>query len=392
MTTETFVEQVKEVLEHLYDFPYLQSHQLAVSLGDVDSQPGETDGQRLRRKLIEVIESFNPGEEFFFRSPQARLYNLLHLHYVEGLTIQEASHELGISARQAYRDLRRGEQGVADILWQEVSKGSTVASDETPATALSSVEVEVALLKNSLTTIGLREIVETAFRAVERLAEREHVQIHITTPDTPLSVSTNAVIARQILVTALSHAIQHADDDHVMLEIQPTGDGMAITLNFQPDDEATIITDQKPFVMELCERLGWKLQSETPSQIVIAIRRQGPTILIIDDNEGLVTLLDRYLTGHTYQVISARQGWKGLELAQDIVPDAIILDIMMPEMDGWELLQRLKATPATADIPVIICSVFNDPELAFSLGASLFIPKPVSRNDILTALQTLEIA
>ncbi len=64
---------------------------------------------------------------------------------------------------------------------------------------------------------------------------------------------------------------------------------------------------------------------------------------------------------------------------------------MMPEMDGWELLQRLNTHPQTADIPVIICSVINDPDLAYSLGASLFLPKPVSRAGVLEALRQLGV-
>jgi CheY-like chemotaxis protein len=74
-----------------------------------------------------------------------------------------------------------------------------------------------------------------------------------------------------------------------------------------------------------------------------------------------------------------------------MLPDAIILDVMMPEMDGWEFLQRLRARPETALIPVVICSIFNDPELAYSLGASLYLPKPVSRDNVLKALRQLGV-
>jgi CheY-like chemotaxis protein len=61
--------------------------------------------------------------------------------------------------------------------------------------------------------------------------------------------------------------------------------------------------------------------------------------------------------------------------------------VMMPGMDGWEVLQRLRNHPDTQHIPVIICSVFNDPELAYALGASSFLSKPVRREDIIKALR-----
>jgi CheY-like chemotaxis protein len=150
-----------------------------------------------------------------------------------------------------------------------------------------------------------------------------------------------------------------------------------------------------PVGAELAGRLRWKVsQSERSGDthvVTLGIAVKGPAILVIDDNEGLIELLDRYLTGHAYRVIAAMSGKEGLQLAQEMIPDAIILDVMMPEMDGWEFLQRLRAYPPTAETPAIICSVINDPELAYSLGASLFLPKPVSRDDVLSALQQLGI-
>jgi CheY-like chemotaxis protein len=117
----------------------------------------------------------------------------------------------------------------------------------------------------------------------------------------------------------------------------------------------------------------------------------GPTVLVIDDNEGLVELLGRYLTGHNCRVTAATSGQEGLKLAQELLPDAIILDVMMPEMDGWEFLQRLRAQPQMGATPVIICSIFNDPELAYSLGASANLPKPVGRRDVLDVLRQLGV-
>src|SRR5215510_6183388 len=115
---ESFVEQVKQALEHLYDFAYLQQHPLARRYDGDSDLSVKTAGRQLRHELITAIESLKPTLDAHFRAPDARLYNILHLYYIENLTIQEASAELGLSDRQAYRDLRRGQESVAAVLWE----------------------------------------------------------------------------------------------------------------------------------------------------------------------------------------------------------------------------------------------------------------------------------
>ncbi len=111
-----FTDQVRNALERLYDFPYLQSQSLQLGLFG-DTRPGETGGQRLRRQLIEAIETLNPGRSVPFLSPLARQYNLLRMHYVDGVTVQKVAYQLGISVRQANRNLRQAEESVAAVLW-----------------------------------------------------------------------------------------------------------------------------------------------------------------------------------------------------------------------------------------------------------------------------------
>ena len=76
------------------------------------------------------------------------------------------------------------------------------------------------------------------------------------------------------------------------------------------------------------------------------------TVLVIEDDRRSADLLELYLDG--YQVVVARDGAEGLELARALRPRAVILDILLPRLDGWDLLARLKQDPATADIPVVI--------------------------------------
>ena len=81
-----------------------------------------------------------------------------------------------------------------------------------------------------------------------------------------------------------------------------------------------------------------------------------------------------------------------LELAHQLRPYAITLDLMMPDQDGWDVLQMLLNQPETQHIPVIVCSVLRQRDLALSLGASLFLEKPVSEQSLLSAMEALRAA
>ena len=97
------------------------------------------------------------------------------------------------------------------------------------------------------------------------------------------------------------------------------------------------------------------------------------------------------MADYSVHIVMANDGSQGIELAQQLQPNVIILDVMMPGMDGWQILQRLHSTPATKAIPVVICSVFYDPELAFTLGAADVLKKPVRKEDLVVALKKISI-
>ncbi len=116
---------------------------------------------------------------------------------------------------------------------------------------------------------------------------------------------------------------------------------------------------------------------------------QQRIILCIDDDAQVINLYERYLEiaglpGHRHtNPITAR------DIARRVKPYAITLDIMMPEVDGWSVLEELKADPETRGIPVIVCSIVEQEEKGFSLGAADYLVKPISQEDLLNSLQML---
>jgi len=122
--------------------------------------------------------------------------------------------------------------------------------------------------------------------------------------------------------------------------------------------------------------------SEEPSDIDMASIRDvapGSTILVIDDDEEACEIIERFLVKDGFNVVTANSGKQGLQLAHELQPAAITLDVMMPSMDGWTVLRTLKADPELHNIPVIMLSMIDDRTRGYSLGAVDYLTKPVDR-------------
>jgi PAS domain S-box-containing protein len=119
---------------------------------------------------------------------------------------------------------------------------------------------------------------------------------------------------------------------------------------------------------------------------------QEPLVLVIDDDRSAHDLLCEILCESGYRLVSAFEGEQGLQLAREMAPAAILLDIMLPYKDGWQTLHDLKSSVATRDIPVILVTVADNKPLGYRLGAADYLLKPLDEGDIRAALQRLSIA
>jgi len=113
-------------------------------------------------------------------------------------------------------------------------------------------------------------------------------------------------------------------------------------------------------------------------------------VLCVEDDEGVITLFRRYLSKKGYQVVGLTDPTRVMEEAKRIKPHAITLDVMMPEKDGWEVIQELKADAETRHIPVIMCTIVSDKGRGISLGAADYLVKPIIERDLLAALDRLD--
>jgi len=119
---------------------------------------------------------------------------------------------------------------------------------------------------------------------------------------------------------------------------------------------------------------------------------KNKTVMVVDDNPDIVTIVKTILEGKGYGVQSAYSGQEVFNLLSEKKPDLIVLDIMMPQMDGLEVLTRLKADTVTAAIPVILLTAkvqYEDVLGGYKMGADYYITKPFTSTQLLNGINLL---
>lgn len=172
-----------------------------------------------------------------------------------------------------------------------------------------------------------------------------------------------------------------------------TGLGLAITKKFcqmmggdiQVESilgEGSTFTIKLPTNVETSQPNASQRLAELKASAADNVDENQSTVLVIDDDPTIHDLIARFLLKQGYNVKTAKNGEEGLRLAKILQPEAITLDVMMPDMDGWSVLTALKANPLTADIPVVMMTMVDDQNLGYALGASEYLLKPINREQL----------
>jgi CheY-like chemotaxis protein len=243
------------------------------------------------------------------------------------------------------------------------------------------------------------KVIDGAISLAQKLADEKGVEVRVSgdTPRRAAMVEKNAT--RQVILATL---------DLVLGPMQ--GGRLEIHYTFKPDSLEVVCVARCEDVNadRLQHReadpkvLGELAQSQ---QIALhPIERNGrvegfclqvptkrlTTILVVDDNDDMLGLFERYLRSHDYGVIKARRGREAISLARSHQPDVILLDLMIPDQDGWEVLQTLSNQPGTERIPIMVCTVLSAKRLALALGAAVFLEKPITEDKLISALASVD--
>jgi CheY-like chemotaxis protein len=245
---------------------------------------------------------------------------------------------------------------------------------------------------------SLRGLMEGILETLRPLARSLSVSVEFTAPEAcpPLNVQLTTV--RQAILHVTTTAVHSVPEGHVEINAKALSGregvrlmvmarrGMSSPAGVSPGEE-----------LELARRLlqmsNANLQvttdpaTHTPfvASIALPTAAQIP-ILVIDDNPDLLGLVQRYLSSTRYEFHGTTDPQTALDAAERLAPEIILLDVMLPGVDGWELLGRLREHPRTRQASIVVCTILPQEQLALTLGASGFIRKPVRRQELLAVL------
>jgi CheY-like chemotaxis protein len=404
MDRNEFEQQVRDVLANLYDYAALETHPLAA----VFPKPPDvrcSRAEHLRRLLLQEIERLRPpGRELTPDSVGSRPYLILHARYVRGESLQDLQGRLSLSARQLRREHGRAVRAVAALLWERAVPGQVDAAavpDVGPGGArLGAMFQSYDVVRESL---DVGQVVRGVADILQRRVQSAGAELRLAWDGDLPPVRADRVILRQILLSLIGHALHVRSKGDITLGAEVRGGWLALILSFAADEPAMAMAGDGETSLEAVRYWARRLdatlrQVKAPAgqggvaHLILSLpRADRPVILVVDDQEAAIRMYRRYLGRFDVQVVGICEPEQALDRVRDLQPRAIALDVMMPTMDGWEILQALKADPETCQIPVLVCSVWDEPELAFSLGAAGFLKKPITQNDLLDWLARLNL-
>ena len=295
-------------------------------------------------------------------------------------------------------------------------------------------KVEAGRMELERTRFDLSGVLDTGLRMIHERAERHGIALNLDIDPAISPIEADERMIKQVVVNLLSNAVKftpdggqidvnaHLRDGEVWVSVHDTGIGIAledqtrIFDEFQQAKSGTTkaeegtglgLTLSKKFVelhggriwVNSEEGVGSTFTFTLPfRQSFEAIRQEpalsqptGPTVLLVEDDARAIDLLTLYLTAANFNVAVARDGDEGLAMTRRLHPSAIILDLMLPRVDGWDFIVQAKADPDIAEIPVIIVSIMDERGKGIALGAADYIVKPANREDLLAALRRLTL-
>jgi signal transduction histidine kinase/ActR/RegA family two-component response regulator len=294
---------------------------------------------------------------------------------------------------------------------------------------LSKVEAGQMTLDPSI--FSVRSALEYTLAMVRERAAAHGITITVEIADDVGEIEADELRFKQVVLNLLSNAVKftpdggsvsvraHRRDAELVVAVTDTGIGVPpedqekIFESFQQGGRGPAREEGTGLGLTLCRRIvglfggrmwlestvgegstfGFAIPAVSRTVGATATQRDGefPVVVLVDDDRASLDLMAAYLDDAPVQVIRATDGVSGLDLIRKVLPAAVVLDIKLPRLDGWQVLAELKASEDTAVIPVIIASIVDDRPRGQALGAAVQLLKPVSRDDLMVALRSVGV-
>jgi len=360
--------------------------------------PGATGASELREFLVREIRALEPSPGTPPDSELRRSYEILLYRYVQQCSQLEVARQIGVSERH----LRRLESRALDMLGERLSHseaggkiepGHLAAPSEMPSPAFPTFDEELDRLPSSVSQVTDLSMVMCEIEGLlHPLATSAGIAMEYSIPAHAIQLCCQQMLVREILLGIGSLAIRNSDGGTISLAASRISNEAAIEVRSSNPGNSLIGAPGAPtvaMVRRLVSRCGgtvlYSPDKAISFRVSLPVAQQIP-ILLVDDNPDILDLLRRYADGTRYTVTAAATMDDIATCARASSPHVILLDVMMPDVDGWELLGRLRMHPLTHHIPVIVLTVLAQEDLALSLGASAFLQKPITRETLLRAL------
>jgi CheY-like chemotaxis protein len=397
-----FRSRIKDALNHLSDTAYLENGNLPALLLTEDEARQPNRVQLFRNKIGESIDLLRPPDEIPTNDAEWRCYRILSLRYLRGMDLYRIEDELGLSQRQVQRDLKKGLDALVVILWDQLQMldNLTTELENESGEAQDSSELELIQeeLKNweiTFDLFNLNQIIEQAVQLCESLLRKNlHEQVDHTNVDRNLNVRVDQILTKQGLYKVLGMVSSGAENTKILMQTRKLNDFfIELSIQFHHDPPLNLNNWQIAQLFFTIQGVNHNLvenAQDTTVSIILPLVQQK-SCLVIDDVVSVRRLIERMLGSYGIQVFGSDDGEQALNLAQLMRPDFILLDILMPKMDGWQMVKTLKSNPETEAIPVIICSVLYEPELSQAVGAEGYIRKPINRLELIHTLTEIGV-
>ncbi len=285
-------------------------------------------------------------------------------------------------------------------------------------------KVEAGKMELAPTTVAVHDVLAEGIIMVRELATRRGIEVVLDVGEGVEEISADLLRLKQVVVNLLANAVKFADR---RIDVRARVDGPMVAISVE-DDGGGVPPEDRERIFEsfqqggrgapkeegtglgltLCRRIvqlhGGRIWVESEvgdgSTFTFTIpmtpplpaaagleptaspERDVPIVVIVEDDRRSLELLTLYLQDAGAEVVTARDGQAGLELVRRVRPAAVVLDIGLPKIDGWDLLALFKADPATAEIPVVVVSMMDERGKGLALGAAEYLVKPVEREAV----------